>query len=187
MNKILLLITISCLLEASLIGSSFAVEPQPGGEQVLRSYEGELTNKSIIKADLLSVFGAPAFFIAEAVRFEAPRPGWKVSAVQLLGWDGYNGSEESVPSERLIGLEIRDKDLNLIYKFADSQIPYSNFARNATIMYPMTIEVPQVPVSDEFYVCFYDRGAVVIGSEFVNQTSDNCFLFVENQLSYSHR
>jgi len=102
--------------------------------------------------------------------------------VQLYGWDGYNGSAESAPSERVLGLEIRDKDLNLLYKFADSQIPYSNFARNATGIYPITIEVPSVPVSDEFYVCFYDRGAVAVASERLNETSNNSFIYVADGL-----
>ena len=102
--------------------------------------------------------------------------------MQLFGFDGYNGSQESAPEERTIALEIRDKDKNLLYKFADSQIPYSNYARNATLLYPLTIEIPQIPVSDEFYVCFYDRGAVAVGCELLNEPSKNSYIYIENEL-----
>lgn len=131
---------------------------------------------------MLSIYGPPGFFIAEAVKFQSPKDNWKISAVQLYGFDGYNGSQESAPEERTIALEIRDKDKNLLYKFADSQLPYSNYARNATLLYPLTIEIPQIAVSDEFYVCFYDRGAVAVGSELVNETSKNSFIYVESEL-----
>jgi hypothetical protein len=131
---------------------------------------------------VLPIYGPPGFFIAEAVKFQAPKDNWKISAVQLYGFDGYNGSQESAPEERTIALEIRDKDKNLLYKFADSQIPYSNYARNATLLYPLTIEIPQIAVSDEFYVCFYDRGAVAVGSELINEPSKNSFIYVESEL-----
>jgi len=151
---------------------------------VLHSYEGNITDKDIIPVDLLSLIGAPAYFFAEAVKFKAPKADWKVNAVQLYGWDGFNGSDQSIPMERVIAIEIRDKDLKLLYKFADSQLPYSNYARNATLMYPLTVSIPQIPVSDDFYVCFYDRGAIAVASERLNETSKNSFIYVEdgNQL-----
>jgi hypothetical protein len=161
--------------------SAFA-DSQSTDELVLYSYEGNITDKNILPVDLLSYIGKPAFFFGEAVRFKAPKANWKIDSVQLYAWDGYDGSNESIPSERLIGLEIRDKDLNLLYKFADSQIPYTNYVRNATGMYPLTIEIPQIPVSDDFYVCFYDRGAIAIASEPLNRTSENSFLYVDGRL-----
>jgi len=173
--------TVLCLA-LSLAGLSAAADGVASENQIINSYEGNLSEKKIVPVDLLSFYGEPAFFFAESVKFEAPKPGWKLNAVQLYGWDGYNGSAESAPSERVLGLEIRDKDLNLLYKFADSQIPYSNFARNATGIYPITIEVPSVPVSDEFYVCFYDRGAVAVASERLNETSNNSFIYVADGL-----
>ena len=179
MKNMLLLITALCLLTLSLTGISTVAEAQSPESQVLYSYEGNITQKEIIPVDLLSLFGTPGYFIAEAVKFKAPKANWKINAVQLYGWDGFNGSEQTIPSERIISLEIRDKDLNLLYKFADSQLPYSNYARNATTMYPITLNIPQVPVSDEFYVCFYDRGAIAVGSERLNETSKNSFIYIE--------
>ena len=146
----------------------------------MNSYEGNLSQKRIVSIDLLSIMGLPAYFIAEAVKFKAPKPGWKLNSVQILGWDGFNGTMESIPRERIIALEVRDKDLNLLYRFADSQLPYSNFIRNATETYPFTVRLPSISVSDEFYVCFYDRGAIAVASEILNETSKNSFIYIED-------
>jgi hypothetical protein len=177
-----MLIATSCLLTLSLASISAFADSQSTDEQVLYSYEGNVTDISILPVDLVSYIGKPAFFIAEAVKFKAPKANWKVDSVQLYAWDGYDGSNESIPSERIISLEIRDKDLNLLYKFADSQIPYTNYARNATGIYPLTIEIPQISVSGDFYICFYDRGAIAIASEPLNKTSENSFLYVDGSL-----
>lgn len=142
-----------------------------------------MTDK-LIPVLLTSIYGAPAYFIAETVKFKAPKADWKINGVNLIAYDGYNGSYQSAPMEQLIGLEIRDKNLKLLYKFADSQIPYSNYARNATLMSPLTIEVPQIPVSDEFYVCFYSRAAIAIACELLNETRNSSFIYISegNQL-----
>jgi len=175
-----LLITVLCLLALSMTGISAAADAKSPDNQVINSYDGNLSHKRIVSIDLLSIMGLPAYFIAEAVKFKAPKPGWKLNTVQILGWDGYNGTVQSIPRERIIALEVRDKDLNLLYKFADSQLPYSNFIRNATETYPFTIRLPSIPVSDEFYVCFYDRGAIAIASEVLNETSQNSFIYIED-------
>jgi len=175
-----LLITVLCLLALSLTGISAAADAKSADNQVINSYDGNLSHKRIVSIDLLSIMGLPAYFIAEAVKFKAPKPGWKLSTVQILGWDGYNGTVQSIPRERIIALEVRDKDLNLLYKFADSQLPYSNFIRNATETYPFTIRLPSIPVSDEFYVCFYDRGAIAVAGEVLNETSKNSFIYIED-------
>jgi hypothetical protein len=161
-----------------------SADVQAPKSQLIDSFVGNITQKDIVPVDLLSLFGPPGFFIAETVKFKAPNPGWKIDAVQMYGWDGFNGTSGSIPEERIIALEVRDKDLNLLYRFADSQLPYSNYARNATKLYPLTIEIPSVPVSDDFYVSFYDRGAIAVASERLNTTSQNSFLYVEpgNQL-----
>jgi len=180
LKKMVLLITVICLLALSMTGISAAADAKSADNQVINSYDGNLSHKRIVSIDLLSIMGLPAYFIAEAVKFKAPKPGWKLNTVQILGWDGYNGTVQSIPRERIIAIEVRDKDLNLLYKFADSQLPYSNFIRNATETYPFTIRLPSIPVSDEFYVCFYDRGAIAIASEVLNETSQNSFIYIED-------
>ena len=62
--------------------------------------------------------------IGEAVKFTAPKAGWKLQKVRVLAWSGYNESSQSFPADRNIMLEVRDKDLNLLYKFADAQNNY---------------------------------------------------------------
>jgi len=180
LKSIVLQITVLCLLALSLTGISAAVDAQSPENQLIYSFEGNISQKKIISVDLLTFIGPPAYFIAETVKFKAPKPGWKLNAVQILGWDGFDGTNESIPRERIIGLEVRDKDLNLLYNFADSQLPYSNFIRNATETYPFTIRLPSIPVNDEFYVCFYDRGAIAIASEVLNETSQNSFIYIED-------
>ena len=149
----------------SIAGISVAADASTSQNQILNSYVGNLSQKDLRLFDALSLFRQNGFFIGEAVKFKAPRSGWKLKSVEVIAWDGFNGSINSIPAPRIIGLEVRDKDLNLLYKFADSQLPYSNYARNATTLYPMAIEVPSIPVSDDFYICFYDRGLVVAFEE----------------------
>jgi hypothetical protein len=179
LKKMVLLIIVLCLMVLSLTGISAAADAKSPENQLLNSYEGNLSEKRIVSIDLLSVMGLPAYFIAEAVKFKAPKPNWKLNTVQILGWDGFNGSMQSIPRERVIALEVRDKDLNLLYRFADSQLPYSNFVRNATETYPFTMRLPSIPVNDEFYVCFYDRGAIAVAGEILNKTSLNSFIYIE--------
>jgi hypothetical protein len=174
----ILIIVIVCLAVLSIVGVS--ADAQSPKNQLIKSYEGNFSQKELVPIDLLSFIGPPAYFFAEAVKFKAPRAGWKINAVQTYGWDRFNGTSDSIPSEHIIALEVRDKDLNLLYKFADSQIPYSNFVRNATIMYPITIEIPSISVSDDFYVCFYARGAMEVLGESLNETSSNSFIFIED-------
>jgi hypothetical protein len=76
----------------------------------------------------------------------------------------------------LIALEVRDKDLNLLYKLTDNQIAYSNFAFNLSNPLIMEIELPSIPVSDDFYVSFYDRGSLGIGYETINETNNKSFI-----------
>lgn len=180
MKKISLLMIALCFFALSLTGASVAADAQTSDSQIIKSYEGNITEKQTISIDLLSLFGpAPGYFSAEAVKFKAPKANWRINKVRLYGWDGYNGSVQSIPSERTFSIEIRDKDLNLLYKFADSQLPYSNFARNATGLYPFIVSMPNVPVSDEFYVFFYDRGAIAIACEFAEDISMNSFIYIE--------
>ena len=180
MKKISLLMIALFLLVPFFMAASAAADAQPSDSQTIKSYEGNITEKQTISIDLLSLFGpAPGYFSAEAVKFKAPKANWRINKVRLYGWDGYNGSVDSIPDERIFSIEIRDRDLNLLYKFSDSQLPYSNFARNATGLYPFVVNMPEVPVSDEFYICFYDRGAIAIACEFVEDISKNSYIYIE--------
>ena len=129
--------------------------------------------------DLFSSFEKFGFLnIGEAVKFTAPNAGWKLQKVRVVGWSGFNNSTQTFPAERNILLEIRDKDLNLLYKFADAQ---NNYFLSKTGPLFGEIEIPAVPVTGDFYVVFYDRGAALIGMETTDSTG-NSFLFANGQV-----
>ncbi len=146
-------------------------------QDTVTSYESNLTekllNRQIDVISMANLYNTGGFAVAEAVKFKAPRSGWNLTNVTIIGTDGFNGTAQSVPPQGLIALEIRDRDLNLLYRFTDSQIPYTNFILNVSGLYPITFEIPAVPVSDEFYVCFYDRGVVFTAFELVNETKES--------------
>lgn len=124
----------------------------------------------------LVAFGS--FDIGEAVKFTVPKTGWKLQKVRVLGWSGFNESTQMFPADRNIMLEIRDKDLNLLYKFADSQ---NNYFLSETGPLFGEIEIPAVAVTGDFYVVFYDRGAAPIGTKETDD-SGNSFLFKDGQI-----
>ena len=121
--------------------------------------------------------------VGEAVKFTAPNAGWKLQKVRVLAWSGFNNSTQTFPADRNIMLEIRDKDLNLLYKFADAQ---NNYFLSETGPLFGEIEIPAVPVTGDFYVVFYDRGAAHIGMENNNGTG-NSFLFIGGQILPAER
>jgi hypothetical protein len=117
-------------------------------------------------------FGLDAFNIGEAVKFTAPKPGWKLKAVQVLGWNGFNQTAGSIPQQSNFLIEVRDQDRNLLYRMADTQNAYFTFP----VPLLRQIEIPSIPVTGDFYVVFYDRGSMWIGMEQENGT-ENSFFF----------
>ncbi len=126
----------------------------------------------------MSDFGAKGLGVGEAVRFTAPKPGWKLKALQISGWSVFNNTTKRFPADRNFLLEVRDKDANLLYKFADAQNMY--FASTTgPVIYKMDI-VP-VAVTGDFYVIFYDRGSMLLGMEQGNGTG-NSYLVVDGRV-----
>lgn len=138
----------------------------------IESFSGNLSEKELGIASMYSLFGPLGTNAGEMVKFKAPKPGWALNEISILAYDGFNGTRESVPRDGIIALEIRDKNLNLLYRYVDSFIPYSNYVYNVTRSKWMNFEVPSIPVSDEFYIAFYDRGNVAVVTEF-NVTGDS--------------
>jgi hypothetical protein len=146
--------------------------------QILKSYAGNISdNKTKINfVSMAGLFGSRnAYELAEAAKFKSPKAGWTLHGVNVIGWDGFNGTLESIPIGQIFALEIRDKNLNLLYQFADLQIPYTNFVFNMTRASGVIIDLPPIAVSDEFYVCLFDRGGFVVGAERANKTGDSYF------------
>ena len=108
------------LLLAALCFAIFGMTGSCLAESENESSEENLVYDSGIWAGLL--FNTqPLGVYAETVRFTPPSSPWTLTKVQIAGWNGYDN--KTLPTEKLIYLEIRDEDLNLLYQFTDSQIP----------------------------------------------------------------
>jgi hypothetical protein len=116
-------------------------------------------------------WGIDAFGVGEAVKFTAPKPGWKLMQVRVAGWNGYNDTTKIIPSANDFLIEIRDKNLELLYRMSDTQNAYFTFT--APVL--RAIDIPALPVTGDFYVIFYDRFAMVIGMEPENGTGNSYF------------
>jgi hypothetical protein len=79
--------------------------------------------------------------------------------VQVAGWSGFNNTTKTFPSDKNFLLEIRDKDLNLLYKFVDAQ---NGYFLSPTGPVSGVIEIPALPITGDFYVVFYDRASMEI-------------------------
>ena len=159
----------------AIIGASIAIEPIK--LDVLNSYEGNLSaeEKDLHLLNMIQVFGGLSGLAgAEVVKFKAPKPDWTLKKIEFLLYDGYNGTRASYPSPQVIAFEIRDKNFDLLYRYADIQLPYTNFLMNITNPVPATFDLPSIKVGEEFYVLFFDRGAVRVMAKF-NSTGNSSF------------
>lgn len=173
-NTILLLACLCCAALCTNAIAAQAAAPQP---TTLRGDNGK--NYSEINFTLFSSlveFGSLG--VGEAVKFTAPKAGWKLQKVRVLGWSGYNQTTQSYPADRNIMVEIRDKNLNLLYKFADSQNNY--FLSDIGPRFG-EIEIPALPLTGDFYVVYYDRGAAPIGTETTNATGKS-YIFLNGEM-----
>ena len=114
-------------------------------------------------------WGLNSFFFGEAVKFAAPKPGWKLKQIKVLGWNYYNETSMAVPSPSNFLIEVRDADLNLLYRLADTQNAY--FTDKVPVLRP--INIPPLPVTEAFYIVFYDRSIMKIGVEVENGTGNS--------------
>lgn len=120
----------------------------------------------------VATYRSPGFLkVAEAIKFTPPRPSWTLDAVQIVSFVPYE-ENGTLPEDRIISMEIRDEDLNLIYRFADLHLPY--FANQGQPGIGV-IEVPSIPINGDFYVCFYDRGAVWVGVDLHEVEGDSYY------------
>ena len=137
------------------------------GEDVLIEDSGNISSLNISGLYPTGFFG-----VAKTVKFTPTKSNWILDRVLILGWDGFVVNE-TLPVERVISLEVRDENLNLLYRFTDSQLPYFHFSGTPGIA---KIELPPITINGDFYVCFYDRGAVKVAWD-QNEVSDNSYFF----------
>lgn len=171
LKKNILLISALCFL--ALMGMAAAQNGAANANPsmtVLKQDSG--TNITKMNMTLYSAgqdWGINAFGIGEAVKFTAPKPEWKLKQIRVLGWNGYNETTMTVPSPSNFLIEVRDENLNLLYRLADTQNAYFTFPAPALI----AIDIPALPLTGDFYIIFYDRSTMRIGVELENGTGNS--------------
>lgn len=176
-----MILLITGLLYMVLCSGAIAAETSSWSDlTILKQDSGKnVTEMNLSLFSIADEFGLNGLDIGEAVKFKSPKSGWKLYGVQILGWSGFNNTTQSFPMDRNFLLEIRDKDLNILYKFADFQNYY--FLSDQGPFYGF-IEIPPLAVTEEFYVIFYDRGGMVVAMEQDSGTS-NSFLYGNRSLA----
>lgn len=177
MKKMILLISAFCFIALMVPGLSQSTDS--GGQNMTILKQDSGTNLSEMNLDLYSSgqdWGINSFDVGEAVKFTTPKSGWKLRQIWVLGWNGYNETNMAVPAPSNFLIEVRDDQLKLLYRLADTQNAYFTF--NAPAI--RAIDIPALPVTDEFYIIFYDRSAMKIGVELANGTGNS---YIYNNLN----
>ncbi len=169
MKRMILLISALCFF--TLMGMAVA---QNGSASVNSSMtiikqDTALNNTNIVLYSAAQDWGVYAYSIGEAVKFTAPKSEWKLKQIQVLGYNGFNETTRTVPASGNFLIEIRDMDLNLLYRLADTQNAY--FTNPLPIL--RTIDIPALPLTGDFYIIFYDRSTMRIGVELENGTGNS--------------
>jgi hypothetical protein len=171
MKKMILLVSAFCFL--NLMGIAVAQSNATGANPsmtVLKQDSGvNITNMSMNLYSAGQDWGINAFSVGEAVKFTAPKPDWKLKQIRVLGWNGYNETTMTVPSPSNFLIEVRDENLNLLYRLADTQNAY--FTLPAPALIP--IDIPALALTGDFYIIFYDRTTMRIGVELENGTGNS--------------
>lgn len=195
MKKIIMIIALLCC--ATLTFSGFAATPQSGtslGLNQLKQSETGLntpatkqpansaaTKLQILKQDSgtniskmnITFVVSPTYGSAQTVKFTAPKSGWNIESILIMATDGWNASIEQLPNPLPFAIEIRDADLRLLYHFADIQLPYFTSSEGVRLT---GVEVPDILVSGDFFVCFYGYRSLALAAELQNATG-NSYLF----------
>jgi hypothetical protein len=168
MKTMILLTSAFCFL--ALMGMAVAQNGAASANPsmiVLKQDSGtNITNMDLTLYSAGQDWGINAFSIGEAVKFTAPKPGWNLKQIRVLGWNGFNETTLAIPSPSNFLIEVRDENLNLLYRLADTQNAYFTLAAPALI----AIDIPALALTGDFYIIFYDRSTMRIGVELENGT-----------------
>jgi hypothetical protein len=169
LKKMILLISAFCFLALMgiAVAQNGAANANPSMTVLKQDTASNSTNISLYSA--AQDWGVYAYSIGEAVKFTAPKSGWKLSQIQVLGYNGFNETTRTVPAAGNFLIEVRDVDLNLLYRLADTQNAY--FTNPLPIL--RTIDIPALPLTGDFYIMFYDRSTMRIGVELENGTGNS--------------
>lgn len=173
LKKMVLLISAFCFL--AFMGLCLAQNNEDGSQNMTVLSQDSGINLSKINYSLYSSGQLwsliDSFDIGEAVKFSAPKPDWKLKQIRVLGWNGYNETSKTVPPPFNFLIEVRDEDMNLLYRLIDTQNAY--FTDKVPVI--RGIDIPALPVTENFYIIFYDRSAMRIGMEVENGTGNSYF------------
>jgi hypothetical protein len=138
---------------------------KPEGEyytQLIPENDGgfSVSNSNMSSVQSLAYFGWNPNIVGAAVQFSPPNENWNLRKVQVVGWNIFDPKNETHPEDKFFTLEVRDKDLNLLYKLVDSRLTYFQSGEPSMA----TIEIPTISMDDDFYLIFYDRGGVGVGA-----------------------
>jgi hypothetical protein len=116
---------------------------------------------------------SPTYGSAQTVKFTAPTSGWTIKSILIMATDGWNASSKQLPNKLPFAIEIRNADLELLYHFSDIQLPYFTTSHGVVMT---GVEVPDVIVSGDFFVCFYGYRSLLLAAELQNGTG-NSYIF----------
>ncbi len=172
MKKLILIIAILYCI-ALAFNAAAADKVDMSKLTVLKQYKGDnLSQMNLSWYTAAQDFGIEALNIGEAVKFTSPRLGWKLKAVQIAGLVPYNKTSKRFPPDLTFLIEIRDKDLNLLYKYNDIQNIYFASTQGPVLK---TIWIPVISITGDFYVIFYDRGSMLVGRTLEKATGSSYF------------
>ncbi|OPX77421.1 MAG: hypothetical protein A4E45_02056 [Methanosaeta sp. PtaB.Bin039] len=179
MRSLLSVISVIGLALVCLAGTGTAAEekalayditPLIGDAPAYYFYEDDEGNLSAVNCtDMMTL---RSFISAQTVKFTPPKAGWKLQKVLIAGWAISDVRNETLPGQSIIALEVRDKDLNLLYETSHVQVDYFDFR----LPFLSEIELPSVTVNDDFYVSFYGRDSVAVSFN-QSESAGNSFIF----------
>jgi hypothetical protein len=117
---------------------------------------------------------SPAPSLAQAVKFTVPKSGWNLGYVLVMASDGWNVSSKELPKPLPFTIDIRDANLIMLYHYEGIQLPYFTDSDNKGVRMAI-IDVPLIPLSGDFFVCFDGYGAISLAAELENATGNSYY------------
>ena len=127
------------------------------------------TNLTIMN---ITFTNSPAYGVAQAVEFKAPKPGWILAGIQVMATDNWNASSKEQPKPLPFTIDVRDENLMLLYHYEGIQLPYFTYSNGVRMA---IIDVPPLSLNGTFYVCFYGYGALPLAAELQNATGNSYY------------
>lgn len=157
---------LSLCIQAANSSKDVATEPT-GNFTILKQDSG--LNISDMNTSLVA---SPTYSMAQAVKFTAPYAGWKIQHLIFAATDGWNANSTKPPEPLPFAIEIRNANLSILYHYSDTQLPY--FTKPSGPGMAM-VDIPDVSVGKDFYVCFYGYRSLGLAAELQNATGNSYY------------